>query len=257
MGNPLYSPVNRLGEATLHLGGTAATHPKFPLAHLHDLRAGTLWRRSGTGNVSIYADFKNNISVDTVALINHNLLPGTDVRLLGAPNGGNYEELADLSPLLEHPKFFVKFTRGSWYYFALQCTNVLQADPPSIGQWWLGDGYELSRNAAWGVAEGVDYRSSELVAHTGATSSYHISENEFFDGDMGQLTEEERDELRLLFERVKGKAGRFLFAPSAAHPRAFIGRLVEGRYQSRNVSVNRYAGLALRVAEDPWGAPAV
>jgi len=234
---------------------TVATDPAFPPRNLATYRAGKVCRFKVKASGVIEADLPSAYMVDTVALLNHNLHPGADVKLSMSNSPAGPWETVPIT-LYVDSCWMPLPASVSRKHFRLVIANAMTVDgrPVQIGEWILGVRQTLPP-FVWGSEDGDDVIDSYLETDFGFPVAHYLSERRTFRGAfIGALPQVDADVVADLKRSVQGRVKPFLFLPDLADRSvAMLGRFASGSRSRARVLPGRSGKVDFHFLEDPFG----
>lgn len=155
---------NLIDAATLSVSPAASSD--HPIANVQDQRLSTVWEATSTASQALSIDLGSAMSVNTYAVMGHNLTEGTSIVFTG---GSTTACSAVTSTLTWNAGMILLFAAsGTYRYWKLTVSG--NDDPLSIGRVWLGTYLTIDPSSLLDFT--VTKKRSDYVSHGPARQKY-------------------------------------------------------------------------------------
>ncbi len=209
MTNLRYIPDNLLEDVNTVTASTENT--TYVTENLYNRRPGKPFKFTTTAG-NLVCDFASATTIDSVAIIGHNIDDGATVTLEGnATDSWSSPSLSETISYMPTNTFKV-FTSGSYQYWRLVVSGA--AATVKIGELVLGVHVELSDNFKWGAEIVQTYKNKTHHTEYGQPWSYHLYNNRQYKIDF-VASGAALAELQVLHAAVKGSNRPFVIISNA------------------------------------------
>jgi len=233
---------------------TASSSGDYPIANLTALLISKPWRPSTTyGTGWFLLDFGYPVSIDLIALINHNLSSDAVITVTYGSTSACGSTLAGGITWRERDAFDLASSTTSARFW-----KVSIADPGnthqfiSIGYLMMGDSTTFGTNYAYGWSRTDEYVNAELESHYAAPHIKQLYDRRRFNLPFVNIATANAALLRTLIDSVKRSATPAFFIPDAAVNDGYFGRFTINPVSSHPLHYS-YEDLTLEFVEESRG----
>jgi hypothetical protein len=187
----------------------------------------------GSGTIFVEFDFGQQISADTIVLLNHNFPVGTTFTLKTGP-------LANPTTIRAFPQYrkfdiYAKFDDPLDRVWRLEISLGPNSPQPQLGEVFIANRIEMSAHMNFGFSRGIEHRKNAQQTQRGTRWIYDAYSRQFFEAIFRSLKQEHIDELNKLDRLVGGERRPFVFIPDVNLADVyFVRKIGDHRAESRN-----------------------
>ena len=231
MSAPAYIVTNQITSNTLV--SSSSVDSVYGHAELSDgnVAKPMRWEES-LGTIFVEFDFGQQISADTIVLLNHNFPVGSTFSLKTGPLGAPTTVTA--TPLYRRFDIYAKFADPLDRVWRLEITLGADAPQPQLGEVFIGKRIEMTAHMNFGMSRGIEHRKITQQTQRGTRWVYDAFDRQFFTAIFRSLKQEHIDELNKLDRLVGGERRPFVFIPDVDLADVyFVKKVGDHRAESR------------------------